>query len=153
MRTIKNLLAAVAAVALLALSAPRAAAQQYLSSPVAGLAAGTNNIPATTTSNYNATIGLTKYGDAALTINFKLTGSGTENVITTVDQSVDGTNWETKAPFLWTNAANGTTLVSVTTNMNVGAVGYLRLKSINNGSAQAVTNLQFLVTVKPKRNG
>lgn len=135
-----------------ALSAPVVQAQQYAVTTL--LSGGTQNIAGGATSNYNTTIGLTKYAEVGVQTAFKLTGAGTENIITTFEFGLDGSNWETIKTYKWTNAANGTTLVVASTNIYMGSVGYLRLKSIVNGSSgEAVTNLLMQYSVKPKREG
>jgi len=152
MRTIKILLAAVAAVALLALCTPHAAAQQYgiLSQLYDG---GTNNIAATTTNSAVAKIiGVTKYDDLALDIKFSLTGAGTSNIVFKLDEGTDGVNWLANTRTI-TMAANGTNAVYLPTNYTVNAMGYLRLNVVENPATNAITNLQIRAYVKPKRNG
>jgi hypothetical protein len=138
MKSIKNMLALIAFMAL----AFTAHAQSYNQGSILG---GTANSPASTdnTTYYttNSTvIPCTKATEIALQLEHKLQGAGTSAVVARFDESVDGITW-TASTRLMTNTSAGTTLVSKTQTFTVGAVGYIRLASINNSSATAVTNL------------
>lgn len=114
---------------------------------------GTNNIAAATTNTYNSVITLTKYDEVALQPIFQLTGAGTSAVVFRFSKSVDGTNFIADASRTISVTAAGTTVVSGISNQLVGAVGYLRLDTIENPNASAVTNLTFPAVPKPSRYG
>lgn len=105
---------------------------------------GTANSPASTdnTTFYttNSTVMASKAVEMAIQVDFKLQGAGTSAVIFRFDESNDGISW-TGSTRLMTNTAAGATLVSKVQTFTVGAVGFLRLASINNANATAVTNL------------
>lgn len=142
-------LVTVAAMLMLLLCCFTAQAQQYQSTTLLDDVI----INASTTSNYTASVTLTKHDNVALLWQFKHMGAGTDNCILTLEQSIDGTNWETTNKKTITVAATGTTQVNVVTNLSMGAVGYLRVKSVQNGVADVLTNLTVKVVTKPKKNG
>jgi hypothetical protein len=109
------------------------------------------------TSNYNATMGITKYQDLAIMAAAQCP-AGTSNVVLTFALSTDGTNYATgtnSGVFYLTlgGAGAGTTAVALT-NLNVGAAGYISLVSATNSFASlGITNLTVRVARKPNRNG
>ena len=122
-----------------------ASAQQYSST------AQFSNTVAVATTNLNSVIALTKYADAGIQLNIVGGASSTNgNVTATFNQSVDAVNWS--SAFTVVAAANGTTAVTVTTNVNVNAVGYLQLASIQNAAASNL-NIQVTIARKPSRTG
>jgi hypothetical protein len=138
----------------LGLFACAASAQQYAIQTLIS----SQNIPGGATSNYTAVttavIPLTKYDKTTLFGTWKLDGAGTNNVVLTFDRSVDGTNWDTKDPYVFTVPNTGTTTVNWLTNLTVDTMGYIRLKTIVNGTAgQAMTNLTIKAATKPKLQG
>lgn len=158
----KNILSILAGLALVAALALPAAGQQYTLGNL--LNGGTQNIKSsgvnatTVTSNYTGqVITLTKYEDVCLQLGFKnLDGSATLPVEFTFARSTDGTNYATLTQDVVSVPQNGTTAVVVTTNWNVGSVGYLKLVSIANTETNElyhVTNLVVRYSIKPKRFG
>jgi len=116
------------------------------------LAGGTNNIAANTTKTYTAgtTIGLKRQREVALSFAFNLTGAASSTHQVLFSSSLDGLTWKTNdAGYTLTLTANGASTVVFTTNLTVGAIGYLRLESIANTNATlAVTNLAVLYSIK-----
>ena len=159
-----TLVTKVAALALLAFLAGafNAGAQQYQAVPVAvtngsslawtGMNGPTNAIAATTTNTCASVVALTKYDEVAIELTGKLVGAGTSAINSTWSVSSDGSNF-TAARYVISLTAAGTTTQTWVTNLNVGAVGYLRLDTIGNANATAATNVAVRVWVKPKRNG
>lgn len=122
--------------------ATSAQAQSYNIKSIGG---STANSPASTdnttwyTTN-SAVITVTKATNLSLQIDQKLQGAGTSAVIYRFGASVDGITYMSSW-LLVTNTAAGTTLVSSTRDVSIGGIGYLRLESINNANATALTNL------------
>ena len=135
---------------LLAVCAPDARAQQYA---VATLS--TTNAYAATSTNAvtDATVNLTKHDLVALEVSFKLTGSGTSAVLFNFHESLDGTAFDDTAVQALSLTAAGTTTVRAVVPVNVGAVGYLGLRSVGNPNASGITNLVIRAATKPKRQG
>lgn len=131
-----------AALALLAFS-PCAKAQWNLQLPVPG---GTNNCTATTTnttfttSQPTAAFTVPPQTDLPIQIVFKLTGSGTSACVFKFDESADNVNWKANA-YSVTVTANGTSTVNNTGNFNIKGMPFLRLQTIENPNASAITNL------------
>lgn len=104
--------------------------------------ASTNNIAATSQSNYTsqAAIVLTGSKSCYLQTTFNLTGSGTSAVTFFVDRSVDNSSWQTNVMSFSVTPA-GTATVQGGTNFDSGGCAYFRIGAITNASATAVTNL------------
>ena len=77
---------------------------------------------------------------------FALASTGTSAVVFKFDSSVDGLNW-TSAAYSITVTANGTNTVSGASTFAIGGIGHVRLSSIENPNAEAMTG----VTVKYAR--
>ena len=114
----------------------------------------TNNVPdnSTTATNLGSVISATRYGEIGLSASFTLAdGDGTNACVFVWGKSLDGTNfWER---FSWTILPNGTN-ATVGTNVSVslGALGYVRLLSVSNGTnGAAMTNLVVGYAFKPAR--
>lgn len=144
MKSVKDTLkSALALIAFAAIALTQSVqAQSYNISYIGG---ATANSPASTdnTTWYttNSTpIAITKASNVALQVESKLQGAGTSAVIFRFGASADGVTY-TSNYLLVTNTAAGTTLVSSVRDVAVGGIGFLRLESINNANATAVTNL------------
>lgn len=116
---------------------------------------GLTGVAAATSSNLTVNIDCTKQQNVAVSTSFKLDGAGTDstNVVLTFTKSLDGSTFPTRTAdeFTWTVALNGATTVYATTNFNVGAIGYLRLKKIECLESGAnLTNVTFSYAVKTK---
>lgn len=119
-----------------------AAAQSYSVNSTT-LAGGTNNVPlASTNAAVAIVIPVVRANNVAITASFKLTGAGTTAVVFRLDESVDGSTWESSAHSLSVTPAGTTTVVGVG-NVAVNGIGYLRLQTIENPNATSVTNLVF----------
>lgn len=140
----KKLLSLMLVVFALALLSSGAQAQSYnLVSILTPPTGGTNNIAASTTNSSTYAVRLDapiKSQHIGLQATFKLTGSGTSASVFVFDKSLDGANWETGA-YRLSATANGTSSVTAVTNFQVGAIGYLRLSSIENPNGTAMTNI------------
>lgn len=96
----------------------------------------------------------TKYQDVNVTIKTELTAAGTTVSDFKFVRSVDGANFETTPSIVMSIANAGTTSVIVSSNINLGAAGFLKLKTITNGDDDGVeTNIVVKYTVKPARFG
>lgn len=158
MKSILKLIAALAMrLALLVLAVVPASAQtsSSYSYPVYTLTLVSNTVAAASTLTCTNVIPLTKYDEVALqftgVMNTNLSGVGT--ITLTFQQSLDKSNWFTFAT--WAFQSNAQTPVTVTTNINVGAIGYVKLLSIANACTNAcdlgVTSLKW--APKAKRYG
>lgn len=107
-------------------------------------AAITNNTSCTLT-NVIGTSGATS---ACFAFKGELSGAGTTANTITIQQSVDRVNWATLTAFPVTPA--GATAVTVVTNLNIGAIPYLRVSSIANANANTgyITNYTVKVFIK-----
>jgi hypothetical protein len=112
----------------------------------------TNTVAAVTTQDVNAAaFTIAKNGEVAVTVSCKLTAAGTPANLFTFATGVDGTTYTGPQTVVSLTQA-GTTTASVTSNINVGACGYIRLLSIGNGDNDGVvTNVTVGYTVKPNR--
>ena len=111
----------------------------------------TNLIAAATTNTVNtAAFVATTVGQVVITPSFNLTTNGTGTAAFVFGTSIDGTTFD--GPTYTVNVAEaGTTTVSVSSNINIGAFGFMRLNSIANPSAAVLTNAVIKYTVKPFR--
>jgi hypothetical protein len=143
----------------LAAGAGGAAAQEY--HPLAVTQGGGPVETGVAAASINATpsdaIGLTKYGDVTLVLQYNLAGPAASpgNVVFSFAPSADGTNFSSAPPgnLVFALPSNGTNTVTLVTNVSVGATGYLELFSIGNSATNAATNISVQGWVKPKRNG
>jgi hypothetical protein len=119
-------------------------AQYTLGTAIPG---GTNNVPAATTNSTAIIIPVTRSTDVALQPSFKLTGSGTSAVVFKFDESLDAATWK-PAVISVSVTASGTSTVMALSSSTIDAVGYLRLSSIENPNATAVTNLVLKYATK-----
>lgn len=93
----------------------------------------------------------TKNGEVAVWVSSKLTAAGTTTSDYVFQTSTDGTTYAGPS-FTLTIANAGTTTVNVSSNVTLGAHGYIRLKSVTNGDDDGVlTNIVVRYTVKPNR--
>jgi hypothetical protein len=108
---------------------------------------------ATGTTNFLAgnVIYVQKQKDVAVQIYFKLSDSDTANQTFVFQRSVDGVNYESLSAKMDTIvvAATGATASITVTNINTYGAGYIKLKSIQNGSSTGnLTNLVISYGVK-----
>ena len=138
----------IAAIAALVLFVGVAQAQQYSTTSVSV----TNLIAAETTNTVNtAPFTATKYGEAVVGVSAKLTAAGTTVTLFTFQFSDDGTTYDGPTFTLPLTQA-GTITATTSTNVGMGAYGYLRVQSIGNGDNDGVcSNIVVRYTVKPNR--
>jgi len=127
------------------------AAQAQLGQPSliisSGTGAWTNYIAPSTTFTTNAVVDCTTKKDVFLQWKAELNGAGTTANTLTIQGSADGSNWFTYGLLPMTPA--GTTAVTVGTNMSVGALPYLRVRSIANAAnTGSITNYTVRVFQK-----
>jgi hypothetical protein len=145
----KKFTAVVAASLLAVFLTGSASAQQYGTTSVSV----TNLIAAVTTNTVNTgAFTATKYGEVVVQVSAKLTAAGTSVTLFTIQKGVDGTTYDGPTEVLSLTQA-GTTTASVSSNVNMGAYGYVRIKSIGNGDDDGVcSNIVVSYTVKPTRH-
>ena len=147
----KKLLLAAGLPAAIGLAVPQdTSAQQYKTDTVAI----TNTVAAATTTTVStATYVVTKTDEVAVTGQLKLTAAGTGTATLVFETSPDGTTYNGPTHTINITCA-GTVTASTTSNLNVGALGYIRLKSIGNPDDDGVvTNVAIKYTTKPERRG
>jgi hypothetical protein len=112
-------------------------------------------VAASTTSNYTSSlvIGMTKYQDVGIRVLSTLAGSGTDNTTVKLARSIDGVTYETTPSVVITIANTGTTAVNTLTNIEQGAVGFLRLASVQDGDTGDALSATVQYVLKPQRNG
>lgn len=137
----KKLLALLALLGL----APLAQAQQYFVETVSSAA----TIAASGSITPGTKIPVRPYSNVAIQVSFKLSGSGTSNIVASFAKSVDGTTFETTPSVTVTVAASGTTTVSGVSNVALGGVGWLKLVSVTNANTPStVAELSIKTAVK-----
>lgn len=118
---------------------------------------GTNNIAATATNTYAASVAsagvvVDNAGYISIGTQFIASGANSGNVVLTFVPTDSSTNGSTIAgeAITLTIPANGTSQVNSVTNLFIGGTPTLLLKSAGNTGASAITNL--LIRVNYKRN-
>lgn len=106
----------------------------------------TNAIPGVGTNSANLDWAMDLHANVALQCVASLANIGTSNITITVQQSVNRTNWHTAATMLL--AGSGTNRVSYLTNLNVGAIPWMRVSTFVNANTAAVNYLEFIVARK-----
>lgn len=142
-------------IAVFALVAPAAKAQHAIDTATVGgisLNGGTNGLAGLTT-NTTDSIVVTRGQNAAVAVSFAAPSGSTSNLIVRIDASVDNdpTHW---FPNAWTfvTAATSTTTNTYSTNITVGAYGYLRVNLCNTNAADngaRMTNFFVKIGTKP----
>lgn len=107
-------------------------------------AGGTNNIAAATTVTNSATYNVRDYRQLGLYSTWTLP-AGTNGFLTlNVHRSFDnGTTYETNAWF-----SLSATNMSVATNVDLGAATNFKIRTLQNGNTNAITNLYVAVSLK-----
>lgn len=127
--------------------------QLTLSGVTTGQAAG---VVALATNVYDSVV-VTRGQHATLQIQFDAPASSTSNLIVRVDTSVDNgggggpgstTNWFPNV-YVFPITAAGVVRQTFVTNVNVGAVGYLRVALCNTNAVGTLTNIVAKVAQKP----
>ena len=145
----KLIVLGLAACALCAFAPIKANAQAYGYGSLT-ISAATTAGAATSTLTGSPIMDVTKIQNVTLFTKFGFSSSNLSNIVYTISQSYDKTNWNTISPIVWTvTAAAGTGVQRASTNINVGGIGYLKLETIQNTHASAVlTNSAFVYTIK-----
>jgi undecaprenyl pyrophosphate phosphatase UppP len=115
------------------------------------IADGLSTMPGGATSNALSTAYIDCRGEqnVGIAVKFSFASATTSNFVYTFDRSIDKTNWDTVNTFVLTVAGNGTTPQVCVTNVNVGGIGWMRLKSLQNTQASiAGTNLGVVYSIK-----
>lgn len=111
---------------------------------------GTNNIAATSTSNYNYLVVATRSEYIPFQFSAALISGGTtlSNVFLNFQKSLDNSIWDTN--YIVYTAQLGTNPLTscFVTNFTAAGVGYYRLVSIQNTNAVALTNVSFSYAIK-----
>ncbi len=142
----KKLLSCLFAVAVGALMLSQAQAGYDLTTLVS--AAENQTIAYGTTTNFTDTVSIKDADSAVVYVEFKLTGTGTGNIIFNLKESVDGVNYPTAVTHSLTNAATSGTLVQGIHALTLKKGITLRLTSIkNDDDAETLTNLVVKVGV------
>jgi len=149
---IKNLFrSALLLGAMLTLALP-AAGQGYNAYAVQTLLTGGTNIVTAASSNVvsGSIITLTRQREVAIQASFAAVGTNDSTITFWLQPSVDGSTFDTSKNLThnFTVAANGTSTVNITTNITVGAVGYLRLAINNPNATMALTNVSVKASIK-----
>ena len=146
----KQTLLGVALIATLALGS--AQAQQYgaltplATNIISGMPALSTNVYSTNGMIWtNAFVPVTKYDEVTLQFTFAGTAASVSNTVWSFADSGDGLYFDTTptADKIFTIPANGTNVVSLTTNVYIGAAGYFGLYSAANVNSNSVTNVVF----------
>lgn len=117
----------------------------FLTSSLSG---GTNAVAAASTNSVTAPAFTAVYSsDIALQPSFKLQGAGTSAVVFKFDTSLDGTVWYANA-FTISITPAGTAQVSKVATQTLGSIPYVRLSTIENPNATAITNLMLNASMK-----
>lgn len=129
--------------------APVAHAQYNITTLISGT---TNVIPAQSSNVFSstATIAAVRGRFIVLQATFAMnTTGGTSNLFLKFDSSPDAANFSTNI-FLWTfTPGNFVGTQTVSTNLDMGALGYLRLNNVINSNSTVVTNFTFKYIQKP----
>lgn len=99
------------------------------------------------TSNYTAVVNVRKADTVGIFTKFQLNGAGTGGNIIKFSKSVDGVNFETTPSILITNASAGATATYYFNSVSVAGAAAIRLESVLNGSAAALTNVFIKVGI------
>jgi len=108
------------------------------------LLTGTNNLGTNV-------LDVTRYTDVGLQVKFAGAGSGTEPMKVWLLRSADGTNWQSGDGEVWSVPAAGLAQVVAMTNLDVGALGYLKLRALTNGNSGDLTNVTLSAVLKGYR--
>ena len=107
-----------------------------------------NNIAVASTNSYLLTLDATEQLNVGFLYSAKCMATNGTTTTITFDSSIDGSLWQSNA-YTFSIAQNGTTPVTLCTNIPIGGVNYLRLNSIGNpASVGAVTNITFEYSAK-----
>jgi len=113
---------------------------------------GTNNIAATTTNSPTAdTISVSEYANVGYQITVKPISTSTGTVVFNFAQSLDSTSYETVPQHTVTCTLNGTGAITTCGNFSIPSAGTLKLATIVNTNAMAITNIAIVYRLKAPR--
>jgi hypothetical protein len=124
-------------------------AQQYT---VTTLTLATNGVPAASTdAGDSSAFTTTKYDNVAVQVQAKGANASSAGAVTfSFITSVDGTSYESVATRTLALALSGTSTITACTNWNLGAMGYIKLTSVQNAdSTYLITNIVVKCSSKP----
>lgn len=134
-------------------------AQTYITTNIsASSLTFTNAVPGNSTnSTAYLDIPAENWDEVALQISYARVGTTTNTVSFVIRRSVNGSVWDTEAPItlrMISLAATTNAVVTLTTNISIGSVRYLRLTDVQVPTAtNAVTGLDVWAGYKPWRHG
>lgn len=151
--TLLELIFVLAVIALLtALAIPQAHAQEN-PTRLRALTNVPTSIAASSVSNFTSIIAIPQDRNLAVQANFAASGAGTDNFQWWAKPSVDGTNFMTHNPIIFTVAANGTTQVVGDTNITKTVLeGYRALNFFAVSNASGTRTLYLTNILVGNRN-
>ena len=111
---------------------------------------GTNQVAAGTTNSTTA-FAVSEYDTVGVQVTLKANQAATSTVRVDGFRSIDSTTYETTPGVQYYLTLNGTTAVTVYTNLNVAGVGTLKFDVVNTNASVPVTNLSVIRRVKQVR--
>jgi hypothetical protein len=136
MKPKRNIASVIAIIGLIALIAtPWQAQAQVEPTTIGTFTLPSTLVTADATSNVLSAIIVQQGKPLAISPLFAVVAAGTDNVVFTLDLSLDGTNYATTGTISLTNAATGTTAVRgyhVIPASSIGPARFIRLKTIHN---------------------
>lgn len=137
----KTLFGIVSACLLLAASAQ---AQNYKATAV--ITGTTNNVTALGTNTFTKAIDVTGYSEIGFALSYKQATAGSSNITVRLARSLDASTWETVPSIIvFCNSTNFVTNIS-----GIGAVGHVRVATVENTNALAITNVTVTYSIKPR---
>ena len=116
------------------------------------MSGGTNGTPAATTGTYSTAsyaMDVRKQEIIPLLFSFKCGATNAGTVVLTFERSLDGTTYDATHTFVLTATANGTSVVTIATNMTLNGFGWIRLKSVaNTNDVAGTTNMVLQYAIK-----
>lgn len=114
---------------------------------------GTNNIAATTTNSPSSdTFSVSEFSDVGIQVTVKPLSSSTGTFVLTLAESLDSTSYEAVGAHTITCTLNGTSAITTVTNFSVPSAATLKLVTLANTNAMAMTNIAIVYRLKaPKQ--
>lgn len=144
--TMRSKLSVLAAAAMLFIAAD-ASAQRYTYETI--LPANTATVAATSATNLNVIIDVTKQDTTTLQIETMASANGAYTLTFPIYRSVDRSNWDTMTPEVLAISFNGVTKQVICTNIPSHGAGYLKIPYATNATATIIsTNLVLKRAIK-----
>lgn len=129
--------------ACLLLAAPVQAQNYRATSVITGT---TNNVTALGTNTYTKAIDVTGYAEIGFALSYKQATAGSSNITVRLARSLDASTWEvTPSIVIFANSTNFVTNIS-----GIGAIGHVRVATVENTNALAITNVTVSYSIKPR---